>query len=131
MSLRDFLEIISAVFGLISGGYFSAGVLVLKMSAVSRVATISGGEMVAEELAKQKADFAFGAVFLVFSFCTQIVTKIFPSMMAAIITNDLLCGVVSSFFIALLFWLASYFFHRQCKQKMVQAVKQSIAQLGK
>jgi len=131
MNLRDILEIVSSIFGLTSGGYFSVGVLTLKTSTLPKIAALSGGEMVAEELAKQKTDFAFGAVFLVLVFCVQIVTKIFPAMTSAIATNDFLCGVVISFFIAFLFWLASYFLHRQCQQKNVLAVKQGIAQQGK
>ena len=131
MNLRDFLEIVSAVFGLISGGYFSVGVLKLKTSTIPIVAMMSGSEFVAEELAKQKADFAFGSLFLALAFLVQIATKVFPVVVSVTVTSGFLCGVVSSFFIAVLFWIASYFLHRQFQEKLVKAVKQGIVQRGK
>ena len=131
MNLRDFLEIVSAVLGLLSGGYFSVGVLKLKTDTIPLVAMLSGSEFVAEELAKQKADFAFGSLFLALAFIVQISTKVFPAAVSIAVTGEFICGVIGSFSIAVLLWIASYFLHRRFQEKLVQTEKDCIVQRGK
>lgn len=130
MNLRDFLEIVSAVLGLISGGYFSVGVLKLKTSTIPKVAMMSGGEFLAEELAKQKADFAFGSLFLILAFLVQIGAKLFPAAVSVTVTSGFPCGVMFSFSVPGLFLFISHFLHLEYQEVLVRKVKESISPAG-
>lgn len=82
MTYAFFLDLLATCWGLGSALFFSIGVLRLKDESVKAMASsfYNSGEQVAVELAQQKVDFKFGAIFLFSAFFLQLVVKLFPAL---------------------------------------------------
>ena len=80
MSIALFLDLTGLFFGLASGFSFSYGVLALKKESLQIIASsfYGGGQQQAAELGQQKADFGYGAGFLIISFFLQLLAKLDP-----------------------------------------------------
>lgn len=97
MNLVTILDVAAATFGLFSGAFFCVGVLHVEDSSIVKIATSfwKSGEAVATELLQQKADFIFGAVFLILSFVFQVAGKALSSFGAlSSVTTSTLNGIV-------------------------------------
>lgn len=110
MTWALFLDLLGAWFGLASAGLFSLGVLQLSDRALQIISSSfwSSGEEMAVELAQQKADFRYGAFFLLLSFVVQLVSKIFRPLQNISVFEYFWNGVAASFGItAVLFFITA------------------------
>lgn len=103
MSIGLFLDLTGLFFGLASGFSFSYGVLAMKKESLRIIASsfYDGGQQQAAELGQQKADFGYGAGFLVISFFLQLLAKLDPVLPQVRWPNYWLGLVVSIAIVAL------------------------------
>ncbi|VTU35810.1 hypothetical protein H4CHR_03753 [Variovorax sp. PBS-H4] len=82
MTIAQFLDFTGLFFGLASGGAFSYGVLAMSDESLRIIGSsfYDGGQQQVAELGQQKADFRYGAGFLVVSFLLQLLAKLEPVM---------------------------------------------------
>jgi hypothetical protein len=97
MSIALFLDLTGLFFGLASGFSFSYGVLAMKKESLRIIAGsfYDGGQQQAAELGQQKADFGYGAGFLIISFFLQLLAKLDPVLPQVRWPNHWLGVVVS------------------------------------
>lgn len=79
MTLGQLLDLSALVLGLYSAVFFAVGVWTIKDATLKKIAVSfwEPGRTIAKELTLQKADFTFGAGFLLLSFGLQFVSKVF------------------------------------------------------
>jgi hypothetical protein len=98
LTIAQFLDFTGLFFGLASGGAFSYGVLTIKSESLRVIAGAfyDGGQQQVAELGQQKADFRYGAGFLVVSFFLQLLAKLEPIMPTTQLLNFWLCLLASA-----------------------------------
>lgn len=82
MSYSQFIDLLSSFWGLISGIYFSIGVLKTSDELIKNISSLffASGEWVAVVFAQQKVDFQFGIGYLFLSFLSGLVVKLLPAL---------------------------------------------------
>lgn len=82
LNFSHFLDFTGLFFGLASGAAFSYGILSVKEESLRIIASsfYDGNQQMVAELGQQKADFRYGAGFLVASFLLQLFGKLEPIM---------------------------------------------------
>lgn len=103
LTVAQFFDFTGLFFGLASGGAFSYGVLTIKSESLRIIAGsfYDGGQQQAAEIGQQKADFRYGAGFLVVSFSLQLLAKLEPVMPTTQLPNFCLSLLASASVVAI------------------------------
>jgi hypothetical protein len=103
LTVAQFFDFTGLFFGLASGGAFSYGVLTIKSESLRVIAGsfYDGGQQQVAELGQQKADFRYGAGFLVVSFSLQLLAKLEPVMPTTQLPNFWLSLLASASVVAI------------------------------
>jgi len=124
MVLATIIDVFAATVGLISGVFFSMGVLTVKDSTLQKIAfqMWDKGFVIATELAQQKAQFMAGAVLLAASFLAQMVGKFLPPASATNFLNSKLIEAAIGVGMAIVFGLMTYLGYRLYRAKLVRTL---------
>lgn len=127
------IDIAAATLGLCAGVFFCLGVLKIEDATLETIATSmwEKGKTISKELALQKVDFKFGAIYLAGSFLVQLAGKCIPSEVAhSIVATSTLFGALAGLGVPLVLvvLLLVPYFHLRAKaiRRLSEAIVEKV-----